>query len=487
MRNQGRVLFVIHDNYQDDNIFPMGQGYLAAMLKKAGAEVFIYCQDVFHYTNDDLAEYLTHHQFDLIGLGFMAARFKRTVKGLCEVINDHKKNAWLVLGGHGPTPIPEYILKITQADVVVMGEGEETIVELLHCKINNPEKISDIKGIAYRLDKKIVVNKRRSPVIKLDNIPFPEWELFPMEKYTTCLKFTGMRDGDKAFPIVTTRGCINRCSFCYRMEKGIRARGLHNIIEEIKFLNSFHGINYFHFADELSVISKKRVFEFVSLLEKNKLDIRYRMDCRTDLFDDEIAKSLKDSGCVFLNIGFESTDQRVLDMMNKNVTVEQNIRAAEIANKYGIGIGLNFIWGLPGDNEDTLKKNADFIKKFNLYDQIRTIRPVTPYPGSPLYYEGIRRGLLAGPEDFFEKFKNADLYMVNFIDIPEKDIYRMLFEVNKDLILDHYKHTNNDMEAANHLIEKFYNLYFKEDTDFNGPRSLCNNVGLREYSHEPHN
>jgi anaerobic magnesium-protoporphyrin IX monomethyl ester cyclase len=470
LNNKGKVLLVIHDNYQDDNIYPLGPGYLAAMLKKNGAKVSTYCMDVFHHTNKELADYLRSNEFDLIGLGFMAPRFKRTVEALCTLINKNKKEAWLVLGGTGPTPIPEYILKVTKADVVILGEAEETIVDLLYCKISNPEKISDIRGLAYRTDNKIVLNERRKPVMKLDTLPYPAWDLFPMEQYTTCMKFAGMKDTEKSFPVLTTRGCINKCSFCYRMEKGIRIRNPQNVIEEMKTLNRNYGITYFHFADELSIVSKKQILEFTSLLLKNRLDIKYRMDCRVALFDDDIANCLKESGCVFLNIGFESTDQHVLDLLKKNVTVEQNIRAAEIAHKYGIGIGLNFLWGLPGDSEKSLRKNAEFIKRYNMYDQIRAIRPVTPYPGASLYYEAIQRGLLKGPEDFFARFKNADLYMINFMGIPEQDIYQLLFEVNKDLILDYYKHTNNDMEQANWLIEQFYNLYFKKDSSFSGPR-----------------
>jgi anaerobic magnesium-protoporphyrin IX monomethyl ester cyclase len=101
--------------------------------------------DVFHHTNKELADYLRSNEFDLIGLGFMAPRFKRTVEALCTLINKNKKEAWLVLGGTGPTPIPEYILKVTKADVVILGEAEETIVDLLYCKISNPEKISGIR------------------------------------------------------------------------------------------------------------------------------------------------------------------------------------------------------------------------------------------------------------------------------------------------------------------------------------------------------
>jgi len=378
--NHGKVLFIIHDNYQEDNTFPLGPAYLAAILRNIGADVSVYCMDVFHHSNQELATYLSNNDFDLIGLGFMAARFKRTVEELCKVVNRHKKKAWFVLGGHGPTPIAQYILKTTRADFVALGEAEETIVDLLQCRLKNDSSYKHIKGIAYRDGDKVVINDRRKPVMNLNSLPFPAWDLFPMERYATALKFSGMEGGEKSFSVITTRGCINRCSFCYRLEKGIRTRSPQNIIDEVKALHTKYGVDYICFSDELSITSKKQIAKFAVLLDKNKISIKYRMECRVDLFDEEIAKILKDSGCVFLNIGFESTDQKVLDLLKKNVTVEQNVRAAEIANKFGIGVGLNFIWGLPGDSEKSLRNNAEFIKKYNLYDQIRTIRPVTPYP-----------------------------------------------------------------------------------------------------------
>ena len=349
----------------------------------------------------------------------------------------------------------------------------------MQCKLNDPDKLSNIKGLAYRIDGKIIVNERRKPIMKLDQIPFPAWDLFPMDKYTSCLKFPGMKAGDKSLAVLTTRGCVNKCSFCHRMESGIRVRSVENIIEELNILHSSFGVNYIFFADELTVVSKKQILEFARAINEAKLDIMYRMDCRVDVFDEDIAKALRGSGCVFLNIGFESTDQDVLDMLDKKVTVEQNICAAEIANKYEIGVGLNFIWDLPGDSEKSLNDNAKFIKKYNLYDQIRTIRPVSPYPGSPLYYEAIKRSLLKGPEDFFDRFKNADLYMVNFMDIPADEIYQMLFEVNKDLILDHYEHTTKDMVKANQLMDSFYNLYFNSEHTFNGPRHAVSGADVR--------
>jgi len=470
MNQKRKVLFIVHDVYQEDNDFPIGIGYMAAILKKEGVEVKICCQDIFHYSNEELAErFLKNENYDLIGFGFLAARFKETVVGLCETINQYKKDAWLVLGGHGPSPIPEYVIKKTNADIITIGEAEETIVELLKCKIEKGD-LSEIKGIAYKNENRVVINERRKPVMDLDSIPFPEWSLFPMEKYTNCLKLFDADENDRTLGILTSRGCINRCNFCYRMERGIRLRGMDNLIEEIKLLGERYGVNYFPMYDELFNFPKKRILEFKEAIEKNNLKIKYSCNARVDIFDEESAIWLKESGCKLLNFGFESSDQNVLNLMKKNTTVEQNIRALEIARKVGIGMGLNFIWGNKGDTAKSLRGNVDLIKKYNTYDQVRTIRPVTPYPGCDLYYEAVEKGLLSGPEDFFNKFKNSDLLTVNFTDIPEDEFYKLLFEANKDLITDHYVHTVGNMDEANRLIQSFSDLYFGGKTNFRGAR-----------------
>ncbi|MCX8130708.1 MAG: B12-binding domain-containing radical SAM protein [Clostridia bacterium] len=466
---KGKALIIIHDLYQEDNVFQLGPAYIAACLEKAGHEVETYCMDIFHYTNDQLAAYLDEKEFDLIGLNFLAARFKETVIDLCKTINLHKKSAWLQLGGHGPSPIPEYVLKTTGADIVGMGECEETIIELMECKLNNGD-LSRVKGIAFREGDSVTINPRRNPVTDLDSIPFPAWHLFPMDRYTTSVKNAAMKDDERAITIISSRGCTNRCNFCYRMEKGIRVRSVENLIEEMKLLNTRYGVTYFNTQDELFILSRKRMMEFKRLLDENGLKIKFDVNCRVDIFNEEMAALLKECGCVFVNIGFESTSQKVLDIMNKNTTVEENMKAAEIANKVGLGIGLNCIWGEPGDNEQTLRDNAAFITKYNTYDQIRTIRPVTAYPGCDLYYYAIEKGLLRGPEDFFNKFKNSDLVTVNFTDLPIDRVYELLLEVNRGLILDHFRNTSGDMDAAEHLIRNFSDLYTGKIDKFRGAR-----------------
>jgi anaerobic magnesium-protoporphyrin IX monomethyl ester cyclase len=460
-----KVLLIIHDNYQDDNYFPLGPAYLAACLRDNKHDVDVYCMDVFHYTNKDLAEYLDAHDYDLIGLGFLAGRFKETIIDLSKIISDHKKNAKFIIGGHGPSPIPRYMLKKTNADIVAMGEAEESLVD-----IANGKELQKIKGIACRDGKKITINEKRKPIKILDNIPFPAWDLFPMKKYINSVKWVGWESGDKSFPIISSRGCISNCSFCYRLENGIRFRKMDNVLNEMQELHDGYGINFFILQDNCFVTSEKRVKEFAEGIQKLNFKIKYSCESRVDIFNENIAKMLKDSGCVFVNFGFEADTQCLLDTINKNTTVEDNHNAAKIAEKYNLPFGLNFIWNLPGDTKDDLLKRVGFIKQYDTYSQIRTIKPVTPYPGCKLFYKAIDDGLLKDEGDFFNKFENLDLITVNFMDIPNKDAYKILFEVNKELILDHFQHIKGNDNVQNELIEQFQKLYFEGFTKFRGSR-----------------
>jgi radical SAM superfamily enzyme YgiQ (UPF0313 family) len=405
----------------------------------------------------------------LIGLGFLAARFKETVEPLCQVINQHKKDAWLVLGGHGPSPIPEYVLKKTGADVIAIGEAEETIVDIVNCKVNKGE-LARVKGIAYRDGGEIQINERRKPIMDVDSIPFPAWELFPMEKYTSCLVYPGQEKSTVSLDMITTRGCTARCSFCYRMERGIRRRSMANIIEEMKIMTSKYGVTFFMIIDELTFFNKKRVFEFEEAVKKSGLKIKYFCCIRANLIDNEIAQSLIRSGCRQVDIGFESFDQKVLDRMKKGVTVEENIKAAEVCKDVGLIMGLNVMWVNPYDTEESLWKIVDFMKKYNTYGEIRTIRPVTAYPGCSLYDDAIEMGLLQGPDDFFEKFKNSDLVSINFTDLPTEKCHRLLFAANTELILDHFLKTDGDIREAKDMIDGFYRLYFEKEYKFRGAR-----------------
>lgn len=475
MATNGKVLFIVHDVYQEDNQFPLGIAYLSAMLRDAGAEVTVCCQDVYHYSNDELAEkYLINKKYDLIGIGFLAARFKETVVDLCRTVDRYRNGAKIVFGGHGPSSEPEYVLQNSEADLIAIGEAEETIIEVLNAVLNL-FPFDNIKGIAYK-DKhgEVHINERRKPIMKVDDIPFPAWDLFPMDIYTTNMQYHLQGDDERGFQILTGRGCVNRCTFCYRMEKGVRFRSIDNVLIEMKKLYDDYGVTYFAIQDEVFIASVDRLREFVDGLKRHGLlhKIKYNINAgiRANIATDELAVLLKESGCCYVNVGFESVTQECLDDFKKNTTVTDNYTTAELMKKHHVPMGINFIWGIMSDNAESLMKSVNFIKQFQSYNELRTIRPITPFPGCELYHYAIKQGLLQGPDDFFEKFKNSDLLTVNFTDIPDKEFYSLLLNANKELIFDYYQHTNGDMVQAQRMIDNFQNLYFGGEVKFRGAR-----------------
>jgi len=465
-----KVLFIIHDLYQEDVEFPLGIGYLSAVLQDNGYKVDICNQDLYHWSNKEVADkWVKNKDYAIVGIGFLSARFIETVLPLCKEINKVKGKSLLVLGGPGATATPEYILNSTKADVIVMGEAEKIILSL----IDNLDDYSSIKGIAYRKKDKTIVNERCKPIKNIDEIPFPAWELFPMEKYRSTCQYMGQDHNEYSFPMLTSRGCVGNCTFCYRPERGIRFRSITNVMEEMKQLYDKYQITYFIFQDELFIANLKRLKEFIQGLKDYGLykKIKYNMGgIRANIVTDELARLLKESGCEYANVGFEAMDQKCLDIMRKRETVRDNINCAENLKRNGVTMGLNFIWGFECDDEETLRHRIDFLRKYNSYSELRTIRPVTPYPSCQLYLEALEKGLLKNAEDFYNSFKNSDLITVNFTNIPKEQAYKMLFKANLELTLDHIKHSKMSADEANNILLGFFGLYFEGKTTFRGAR-----------------
>lgn len=459
-----RILFVVYDNDSYIHWFPQGIGYLAAVLKKNGHDVVIYNQDYHHYPDEHLTEYLDNNKFDLVGLSFVSGYYQyRKALKISDAINHSKNRPLYVIGGHGPSPTPDYFMKKTGADVIVIGEGEETIIELTHA-IENKKGISGIKGISYRDGNKIITNVRHELIKDIDSIPFPAYEMFPVEYYR-LLRRPHCTNSDFAMPVLSGRGCTFKCNFCYRLDEGFRPRSNEAIIEEIKLLKNNYGITHIAFSDELLMSSKDRVISLCEDFIKSNLNIKWDCNGRLNYAKSEILALMKKSGCVFINYGIECMDDVILKNMNKCLNTEQIVKGIESTLKAGISPGFNIIFGNIGENRKTLEKGVDFLLKYDDGAQMRTIRPVTPYPGSPLYYYAIEKGLLKGIEDFYDnKHVNSDLLSVNFTELSDDEFHMALMEANKILI----ENYNSKKSAA--LTNQIESLYIKKDASFRGFR-----------------
>jgi anaerobic magnesium-protoporphyrin IX monomethyl ester cyclase len=431
---------VVYDNQSFVHHFPIGIAYLASVLRKEH-EVVIYNQDVHHYPEEHLTRYLDTNRFDAVGVGVVAGYYQyRKLLKISEAINRSKQRPHYILGGHGPSAEPEFFLKKTGADAVVVGEGETSVFWAI---------------------KKDGVFK--SPLIKdVDSIPFPAYDIFPMQIYR-LYREAHCTNTDFVMPMISGRGCPFKCTFCYRMDEGFRPRSAESIVEEIKFLQKDYGITYIAFNDELLMSSVKRTAELSEAFLP--LNIKWFCNGRLNYADPELLKLMKRSGCTMINYGVEALDDEVLKKMNKHLAVEQIGKGVRATVDAGISPGLNVMWGNIGDTEQTLWEIVQFLEKYDDGMHRRTIRPVTPYPGSALYEKAVAEGKIKDCEDFYErKHLNSDLLTVNFTQMSDERCYDLLDWANSRLLSKYYGRQYNS------AITDCYNLYKKKDVSFRGFR-----------------
>ena len=445
-----KILFVHYDNGGAQNPIPMGPCYVAGYLKEHGYEdITYYSQDVYHFSEHHLTEYLNTHHFDVLGLGFVAGYYQYDkILRICEAINRSKDRPFVVLGGYGPSPVPDFFLEKTGADLVICGEGEVGMLELV-------KKAS--KGQLYYLP--IVEFK---PIKDLDTIPFPYYDPLPMEYYLNQKPFANMRATDRFLPMITSRGCPYSCNFCQKQTHNIRFRSAQNVAEELGKYVSDYGVNFVQFWDELFVISEKRTYALTRAIMP--FDIHYWCTARVNTVNKDILAMLKESGCVYIDYGIEQFDNVALRAMNKKQTEEQILNAIKLTQEAGIKIGFNIIFGNLGDTKESLRKSVNLLSEYNDYGQLRTIRPVTPYPGSPLYDIALEKGLLTGPEDFYNKHKNVELLTCNFTDMTDDEVHELLWQANYDIIEEYYDYLKTDMQID------FAKVYYDRELSFRGAR-----------------
>lgn len=459
-----RVLLLVYDNGSYMHLFPIALAYIAAVLEKEGYDVEIYNQDKYHSPDEDITEYLNKNKFDIVGVSVTGGyyQYRKLIK-ISEAINNSKNRPFYVIGGHGPSPEPEYFHKITNADAIVIGEGEITILELMKA-ISNKTSFSEIKGISYVDGEKVVINQERPLISNINTIPFPAYNLFPVDYYK-LKRGPHVSNADFVMDVIAGRGCTFKCNFCYRMDEGFRPRSAESIIEEINLLKREYGITYVAFQDELLMSSVERTVQLCNAFMKAKLNIKWNCNGRLNYAKPDVLRLMRQAGCVLINYGIEAMDDQVLRNMKKGLTTKQIIKGIETTLEIGISPGLNIIFGNIGDTKETLQKGVEFLLKYDDGTMLRTIRPVTPYPGSPLYYYAIEKGLLKGCEDFYEnKHTNSDLLAVNFTDMSEDEFYKCLLDANTKLLEKYYQ--NN----LNSILEQTRKLYMERDSSFRGFR-----------------
>lgn len=386
--------------------FPWGFATVLSCLKKEGHQIRLidaYGEDL---VRSEVEALLGKEPFDCVCISGFASMNYVFVCWLSEVIKKRFGKP-VIVGGVLADHHFNLLLSKKHADICVLGEGEKTAVELMR----NFDSLDMVKGIAYLKDGEVKVKEKNEIIENLDDLSMPDFDLWNMPRYTTgdnlwlddkTTRIEGFDDDfyddlDKFKPnmsIFAGRGCPYSCKFCSKSFENFRVKSIPRIIKEMKLLKDRFGIKAFHFYDELLIYRKDRTIEFCNAVK----DIGVYWDCqaRVNTINKDILSILKASNCISVGLGFESGSNKMLKAMNKCITREQSLEVLRGINETGMHVKLQFMFGYPGENKHTVKETIALVEKSALPP--RRMLWCTPLPGSPLYDEAVREGIVKDEE-----------------------------------------------------------------------------------------
>ncbi|MCJ7816575.1 MAG: B12-binding domain-containing radical SAM protein [Candidatus Aenigmarchaeota archaeon] len=352
---------------------PLGLCYIAAVLRNKGFKTEILDANALNLSPEETAKHAVG--FDAVGVSGMTPAHGF----IKELANCLPKTTLKIAGGPHASGFPEKLLDAGY-DVVVRGEGEYTILEIMEGK-----EYGQIKGLSYRKGSKIFHNQDREP-IDPDSIPLPARDLLPSNGVDMPYQGMGVQYMPWS-PIFTSRGCPFDCYFCNKKVFGrcFRKRSPESVLNEVEMLVKQYGVKEIDIYDDTFNADLARAEKIVDMIIERKLDIKIRFSngIRADKITESFLRKLKKAGCIYIAYGIESGNQDVLDRLGKNLKLEQVRFAVKLTKKIGIPVTGFFVLGLLGDNEKTMQQTIDFAKELDL--DIAQFTIATPYPGTKFH------------------------------------------------------------------------------------------------------
>jgi len=392
--------------------FPFGYAYLAAYLKQQGENVEILFKPEDKSEFRSFCKKLIEMQPLVVGFGSLYPDLYDT-KEFVKIFNEEGCNFPIVIGGQMVSPTPEFALEVTGADFGVIGEGEIILYNLVRA-LRQGDDTSEIRGLVVRYQDKIVRNLPGEFIMDLSQLPDIPYDIISPEKWLSIGRYyTGIGQphwhfNDRVIPIHGGRGCPFRCNFCYHHSTP-RYRKIEEMMAGIEELIEKLDANMLYFGDDLVLASPDRARGLIDYIKKMKRPIEYSVSCRFDILnriDDDLLKEMKDSGCRIMGLGIESGSQRILDIMDKKITVEQILFGMRRLKKAGILPTVSIMVGqlteTVEDAEMSIKLMLQTLKDNKNVNYYFTV--ATPFPGTELYSIAMQKGILKNHLDFYQRF-----------------------------------------------------------------------------------
>jgi len=364
------------------DLIPIGLEYIAASIENVVEEVHIVDMELERHS---FKYFLDLFCPDLVGITMSATDHKEGLR-LAKIAKKH--GAVTIVGGYHPTLVPDELLSHLQVDMILRGEGENAMKELV--QKGCPE---GVRGISYKKNGKVIHNEERQMIEDLDSLPFPARHL-RRHKYN---HMTGK--GREMDVICTSRGCWGRCSFCCEpiMNKSHqRFRSPENVMAELLEIVSFHKGKPLRIlvVDPNFIGDPERINRLCDLLNEHKMDITFSVMTRVDSVakNPQLIKKMCEVGFLDYEVGIESPNLRDLKDTRKGITIEMQRKAAKIMRDNGANLSATFVIGLPGQTEEEIKQFPVYAKELGLMNAGFGI--ATPFPGTEFYDNMNKRGLI---------------------------------------------------------------------------------------------
>jgi len=395
----------------------MGLAAIAAIAERAGYPVKIIDCEALNYSYEDLEKEIKLLRPDVIGIQTFCNTINRALeigKIVKEKINPEIK---IILGGVQATLFPEEYIKNKHVDFIVIGEGEIVFENLLNALENKQTDFSNILGLVWKKNNEPIINPQEKLIENLDILPFPARHFFDLTKYFPSAQLRGK----KTFHIITSRGCPFNCGFCSchkTFGRSYRFMSADRVISEIKYLIKNYNIDGLHFYDDTLTVNKTRIIELCNKMIKEKINLPWACFTRVDCVDEEILEKMAEAGCYQIFYGVEAGNQRMLNVMNKGITIEQIKRAFEWTKKYKIEALASFIIGAPTETLDDTKQSLEFAKEIKA--DFAHWEIYTPHPGTNLYKIAVENGtLLTTDLNKYSPWSDEPVYVTNGRTIKE--------------------------------------------------------------------
>lgn len=419
---------------------PLGLAYIASYIRKYGG-----FNDIIIVDKEDALKRIKKEKPDVVGFSSMTYEF-HNVNAFAGIIKK-EFNVPTIIGGIHISALPQHLSR-SNFDLAVLGEGEQTMLELMQVYEKYGEfpknELKRINGVAFRGNGKVFITKPREFIEPLDKIPYPARDLLKMKDWYLTPRRTQFQENIGIYTsALTSRGCPYNCTFCSSTKfwKKVRFNSPQCVLGEIKELVEKYKVDGIAFADDLFIADKRRLEEIVKLVREEGFNkkIEFFVDARANLIDDKTCKLLRSMNVTAIFFGLESGCERTLNYLKKgSVTVKQNRNALKVCKENGLRTWGSFIIGNPGETKEDMMKTLDLVRDRNL--DIANVGQLTPFPDNEVWSYAKEIGVVS--DDFGFDFSQLTLdYKPDIIltkEMSRENFKKIFFMFQKELAKKYY-------------------------------------------------